>query len=246
MQMRIISINKVIFGIIVAFFVSCSKNDEIKPPNNTDITNEDLPSSDTLNKGMEYWKKTTQNNITYYEPSGPWATLNPLSKLNGPITVSRTTDKHSGTYAVKLESKIWGSDTATQGLLIPGLLTIGDFITVHPWVIQGKPFKSKPHSLEGYYKYVSVDKDSAIIYAKLSKYNFHLNKQDTIAEAKFVIKNTVSDYHLFSSKFDYYSNSIPDTLCIVFVSSGGGQNFEGKAGSTLFVDDIRFVYNKPK
>jgi len=194
---------------------------------------------------MEYWKKTIQNNITYYEPSGLWATLNPLSKLNGPVTVSRTNDKHSGNYAVKLESKIWGADTSAQGLLIPGLLTIGTFVTTHPWVLQGKPFTSKPYSFEGYYKYISVENDSAIIYAKLSKYNFQLNKQDTIAEAKFIIKNSVINYQLFSIKFEYYNLSLtPDTLSMVFVSSGGGQNFEGKAGSTLFIDDIKFVYNK--
>jgi|DewCreStandDraft_4_1066084.scaffolds.fasta_scaffold67684_2 hypothetical protein len=245
MQLHNISIKGLLLSLLIIFFASCSKNEDTKPPNNTDITDEVLPAGDTLNKGMEYWKKTTQNNITYYEPSGLWATLNPLSKLNGPVTVSRTTDKHTGNYAVKLESKTWGADTNSQGLLIPGLLTIGSFVNVHPWVIQGKPFNSKPQSLEGYFKYTSVENDSAIIYAKLSRYNFQLNKQDTIAEAKFIVKNTVTSYQQFNAQFVYYIQNInPDTLSMVFVSSGGGQNFQGKAGSTLYIDDIRFVYNK--
>jgi len=127
------------------------------------------------------------------------------------------------------------------------LLTIGTFENVHPWVHQGIPFTSKPYSFEGHFKYFSVDSDSAIIYAKLSKYNYQLNKQDTIAEAKFIIKKTVPNYQLFNSKFNYINPNIsPDTLCIVFVSSGGGQNFEGKAGSTLFIDDIKFIYNKSR
>lgn len=49
--------------------MSCAKNDEIKPVNNSDIAEDKLPQDDTLNKGMEYWKKTTQNNIIYFEPS---------------------------------------------------------------------------------------------------------------------------------------------------------------------------------
>jgi len=70
-MMRVILISmKVIFlGIIFTSFMSCAKNDEIKPVNNSDIAEDKLPQDDTLNKGMEYWKKTTQNNIIYFEPS---------------------------------------------------------------------------------------------------------------------------------------------------------------------------------
>ena len=196
---------------------------------------------------MEYWTKTVQNNLTYEEPSGWWTSLNSLAKLGGPVTISKTTDKHSGKYAVKLESKYWGTDTTATGLLIPGLLTIGTFITAEPFVLQGKPFTAKPAKFQGYFKYTSVKSDSAVIYAKLSKFNQLKGSSDTIAVAKMVVLNSVNSYQLFDLNFDYMLPALtPDSLSIVFVSSGGGQNFKGQAGSTLFIDDIKLVYSKNK
>lgn len=233
--------------IFILIIYSCKKTDVSSPPNNSNITNDTLPKTDTLNAGMEYWVKTVQNNIVYEEPAGYWATLNPLAKLGAPITVSKTTDKHSGNYAVKLESKLWGPASDTQSLLIPGLLSIGVFITAEPFLVQGCKYTAKPSSLQGYYKYTSIQNDSAVIYAKISKFNQIMGTSDTIAEAKFVIKNTVSSYQAFNINFNYYLPTLtPDTLCIVFVSSGGGQNFKGQVGSTLFIDDIKLTYPTKK
>ncbi|MEI6822464.1 MAG: PCMD domain-containing protein [Bacteroidota bacterium] len=236
-----------IFSVILLISCSCKKSDEAAPPNNTSITNDSLPANDTLNSGMEYWTKTIQNNVTYEEPSGWWTSLNSLAKLGGPVTVSKTTDKHSGNYAVKLESVLWGSDTSSSSLLIPGLLAVGKFITSDPFILQGKPFTSKPLKLQGYFKYNSVNNDSAVIYAKLSKYSDIKGYSDTIAEASFVIKNSISNYQLLDIPFNYYINNLtPDSVSIVFVSSGDGRNFKGQVGSTLYIDDIKFVYSNKK
>ena len=237
-----LTIKLLLLTILPLYFASCEKTQENKPPNNSNILADSLPKSDTLNTGMEYWTKTIQNNISFEEPSGWWTTLNSLAKLGGPVTVSKTIDKHSGNYAVKLESKYWG-DTTAEALLIPGLLTIGKFIYTEPFIMQGNMFTSKPSGFKGYYKYTSVNGDSAVIYAKLSRYNPMKQYADTIAETSFVIKNTVSNYQLFNLKFDYkIANMQPDSIKIVFVSSGGGENFKGQAGSTLFIDDIGFIY----
>lgn len=237
-----LTIKLLILTILPICFFSCSKTDNAVPPNNSNIISDVLPKTDTLNTGMEYWTKTTQNNISFDEPSGWWTTLNTLAKLGAPITVSKTIDKHNGSYAVKLESKIWG-DTTSEALLIPGLLTIGRFIYTEPFILQGNAFTSKPIGFQGYYKYISVKGDSAVIYANLSKYNPAKMYSDTIAQTSFVIKNTVSNYQLFNLIFDYkIMNQQPDSIKIVFVSSGGGENFKGQAGSTLYIDDIKFVY----
>ena len=230
-----------IISFCLFFFVNCSK-DENTHPNNSIITDDILPAADTLNSGMEYWKKTIQNNITYEEPSGWWTTLNSLAKLSGPLTVSKSLDNHTGKYAVKLESRIWGSDTNTQGLLIPGLLALGSFVNADPFIIQGKPFNSMPRKLTGYFKFTSVENDSAIVYSQLTRYNNSKGHLDTVAEAKYVFKNNIDSYQLIEINFDYYSNLVPDTLRLLFVSSGGGEKFEGKPGNTLFIDDIHFIY----
>ena len=237
-----LTIKLLILTILPIYLISCDKTEDKNPPNNSNIISDSLPKSDTLNTGMEFWTKTTQNNISFEEPSGWWTTLNSLAKLGAPVTVSKTQDKHSGNYAVKLESKYWG-DTTAEALLIPGLLTIGKFIYTEPFIMQGNVFSSKPNSFKGYYKYTSINGDSAVIYAKLSRYNPNKQYSDTIAETSFVIKNTVNTYQLFNLNFNYkITNQQPDTLKIVFVSSGGGENFKGQAGSTLYIDDIGFVY----
>jgi len=173
------------------------------------------------------------------EPSGGWwTTLNSLKNLGAPITVSKTTDAHSGAYAAKLETKQWGS------FLLSGLLVSGKFVMVSPFVIQGKPFTDKPAKFKGWYKYTSVNGDSAAIYAMISKYNTLSGKRDTIAVAKMAVKNSVSAYTAFNLDFNYSIPGFnPDSIFVVFSSSVEGGNFLGQVGSTLFIDDLMLEYS---
>ncbi|MFZ4401224.1 MAG: PCMD domain-containing protein [Bacteroidales bacterium] len=184
--------------------------------------------------GFENWTQTA----SYEEPTGNWWTsLNTLKSLGGPITLSKTTDIHSGNYAAKLETKKWGT------LIIPGLLVSGRFVTAAPFIIQGKPFTDKPIKFKGYYKYISVNNDSAALFAMITKYNSSTLKRDTIAFAQKAILTTTNTYTAFDINFVYSSSSAPDSIDIVFSSSAAGANFAGQVGSTLFVDDIMLEYN---
>ena len=209
---------------------SCKKEEKPEP-------NVVVPPVETgLNLNFETWDVVTQNGITYEEPSGGfWATLNPLAKLNGPITVVKTNDKQNGSYAALLETKVWGDIT------IPGLLVVGTFLTQDPFIFQGKPYTEKPISVNGYYKYLPQNADTAIFYAKLSKFNSLKGYQDTIAEASFTVNSEISEYQNFSLPFVYNSNDTPDSLTIIFVSSIQGQNFMGQNGSKLYIDNISIV-----
>ncbi len=186
--------------------------------------------------GFDNWTASPQN--SFYEPSGGWWTsLNALVNLGAPVTVSNTTDVHSGAYAAKLETKKWGT------FLLAGLLASGSFNMKAPYIKQGKPFTDKPSKFKGWYKYISVSGDSAGIVAMLTKFNTGTGKQDTIAKAIEVVKNTVSQYTQFEIDFDYKITGInPDTIIFVFTSSGDGGNFKGQVGSTLFIDDISLEY----
>ena len=186
--------------------------------------------------GFNNWTPSSAGNFS--EPSGGWWTsLNSLQSLGGPVTLSASTDAHSGEYAAQMETKLWGT------LLISGLLVAGDFITSDPFIKQGKPFTDKPAKFKGWYKYLSVEGDSAGIVAMLTKYNAGTGQKDTIAEAIGVVLNTVSTYTMFDIDFVYNNNDIdPDSIIIVFTSSGDGGNFLGQAGSTLLVDDIFLEY----
>lgn len=186
--------------------------------------------------GFNNWTPFLLN--TYSEPTGGWwTTLNTLSTLGGPVTVSPSTDVHSGAYAAKLETKQWGT------LLLSGLLTSGKFINAAPFIKQGQPFTDKPSRFKGWYKYAPVSGDSAAIVAILTKFNTISGKPDTIARTINVIKNSSSVYTQFDFKFDYSVTNInPDTIKIVFVSSADGANMKGQNGSTLLLDDISLEY----
>jgi len=95
--------------------------------------------------GFDNWATSSQN--PYYEPAGGWwTTLNTLSALGAPVTVSRTTDVHSGAYAAKMETNQWGT------FLLPGLLVSGKFIMEAPFIKQGQPFTAKPKKFKGWIK----------------------------------------------------------------------------------------------
>jgi hypothetical protein len=185
--------------------------------------------------GFENWSASTGG---YEEPNGGWWTsLNTLKALGAPVTLSKTTDAHSGNFAAMLETKQWGS------FLLPGLLVSGNFITSSPFVIQGKPFTELPVKFKGYYKYISVNNDSAAIFAMLTRYDNLNSKRDTIAEARFAVLNTTSSYTFFEIDFNYHITGVnPDSIDVVFSSSAAGSNFQGQIGSTLFVDDVSLEY----
>lgn len=173
-------------------------------------------------------------------PEG-WKTLNPLSLLGAPITVKKSADAQSGTYSAQLK-------TENFGLVgnIAGLLYLGTFDALQGLnaVKLGVPFNGgTPQKLTGFYKYTSIQNDSAIIYVQLLKFNN--NKRDTLADATFVEYNTTqgTDYKPFEVNFNYLiPNQTPDSIVFVITSSGGGQQGQGNTGSTLWVDNLQFVY----
>lgn len=187
--------------------------------------------------GFENWSQSAQN--TFQEPTGGWWTsLNSLKDLGGPVTVEKTSDAHSGNFAARLESKQWGT------FILPGLLVSGKFVNTAPFIIQGQPFTGKPARFKGFYKYTSVNSDSAAFFAMITSFNTVTGKRDTIADAKLAIYNTVDVYTAFDIAFNYYNNvAIPDSIDVVFSSSAGGQDFLCEIGSTLFIDDISLEYS---
>lgn len=217
---------------------SCKKDPAPLPDDNNDTNNNaTTPLPTNLPDGnFEQWALSAQS--TFEEPaSGWWTTLNVLKNLGGPETVFKVSDKNTGAYAAKLVTGMWND------LLIPGLLISGTFDFNAPnMVIQGKPFTQKPLKLKGYYKYTSVNGDSAAIYSNITRYNTQTSQRDTIAEVRFPVLNTVSAYTLFEIDYNYLLTDVtPDSLTIVFSSSADGANFNGQTGSTLFIDDISLL-----
>ncbi len=183
------------------------------------------------------WTPSSLN--TYYEPAGGWWTsLNSLTSLGCPVTVSRSNDVHSGSYAAKMETKQWGT------FLISGLLASGSFVMAAPYIKLGKPFTDKPSKFKGWFKYMPVNGDSAGVVAMLTKFNSVTGIKDTIAMANQMFLNNISIYTQFNLDFNYkISGMNPDTIIMVFTSSADGGNFNGQNGSTLLIDDVSLEYS---
>ena len=191
-----------------------------------------LPVSD-----FEDW---TQAPFTSYEePTGGWwTTLNGLSGLGCPVTVIKTTDAHSGTYAAKLTTLQWGT------LTIPGLLLSGEFDIQNPnFLVQGQPFTQVPTSFRGWYKFNPIAGDSAAIAALLVRWNASAQRRDTLGLAVLSVTDTVSNWTMFDLPFVFWQQGVtPDSILVALVSSGDGQNFNGQVGSTLWIDDLELDY----
>lgn len=190
----------------------------------------------SANLSLDSWTSSG----SYEEPSNGWSTLNALSNIapGAPVTVTKTTDKYSGTYAAKLETK----QIPIVNTLIGGLLATGFFdnnAAPGQNLKLGMPYTSSPKYFSGYYKYTSVNSDSADFFCALTKWNSTLNRRDTLGMAAYRELNTVSSYTKFNFKINYTDSiTAPDTIVMLFSSSGGAQNFQGRVGSTLYIDEI--------
>lgn len=222
--------------VTILWLASCKKDSETPPEVDDDtiqVTQIGLDDGD-----FELWKTFNQGNASYEEPnSGWWGTLNKLSYIGGPVTVIKDSSAYSGMYSAKLETKLWGSD-----FIITGILAAGYFDQNAPIgenLILGRPYTEKPTSLKGYFRYISIDSDSAGFYANLTRYDAINHRRDTIAEAIFAVYSSVNNYTLFEIPFEYYmSNLKPDTINVIFTSSAGGKDFIGNPGSTLYLDKV--------
>ncbi len=190
------------------------------------------------NLDLEQWNDLGQ----YMEPSGNWTTANKIVLLSGfnPVTTTRVTDAHGGTYAAKIETG------AIQfiGTLVSGTLALGEFDqgALPPNNLkQGIPYPYTGNlgNFTGWYKFTSVNSDSCTIYCWLFKYNAATSSRDTIAFAGFTQTTSVPNYTMWDEPFTYFSGDTPDSMSIVIASSKEGDIFQGQVGNTVWVDDMQ-------
>jgi hypothetical protein len=210
------------------------------------------------NGDFETWYTVTVSPTLTYEdigtgPNDNWmATLNTLATVPasmsgpGPITVLKTTDKHSGTYAAKAVS---GSlSLGVVNVFIPGMIGTAklDFPGVR--AILGKPCaECKPVKFKGYFKFEPVNGDSCSAILLLSKWNSASKKRDTIGYGRFVQKEAVNSWQPFEVVPTYRSSGSIDSITLLVVSSAGFSvvNFMGavgQVGNTMYVDDLMLEY----
>ncbi|MCX6276840.1 MAG: PCMD domain-containing protein [Bacteroidetes bacterium] len=214
--------------------------------------------SNLPNGDFENWYNIIVNPSLNYDELGTGPTENWISTLNslaqvppslqgpGPVTVFKTTDKYSGTYAAKGVSALF--QLGQIPIFIPGMIgtAVMDFAGIR--ALLGKPCANcKPLRFKGFYKFEPVNGDSCAAIILLSKWNSTAKKRDTIGYGRMVQKSAVNTYTQFDIPVNYTSSEVVDSMTLLVVSSAG-VNFikfmesQGQVGSTMYVDELTLEY----
>lgn len=212
------------------------------------LPNGDLESWDSLHSATTtaYWWQPSAVGLNWMNTLNSLAGLPATTGGPGPVTVFRTTDAYSGTYAAKLVTDDMNIGAIT--ILIPGMLgtAVMNNASISAWL--GNPCPGcKPLHFKGYYKYEPVLGDSGAMVAMATRWNSAAGKKDTIGYGKFVVYNAVNEYTPFDITLNYTKAEEPDSLTLLMVSNAGFNvvNFlgsVGQIGSTMYVDEVSLEY----
>ncbi|MBW7936417.1 MAG: PCMD domain-containing protein, partial [Flavobacteriales bacterium] len=205
------------------------------------------------NGNLESWTQFTGTNESYWEPglgndrtTHFLRTLNQLADeafpLTGPVTTIReTSDVHGGTYAAKMVSNVLAS------FFLPGFVGTGDLDITEQTIHLGRQFNGRPEKFQGWYKYTPVNGDSAEFRVWFTRYDALTMQSIKIGEGSQKIKSAVNTYSMFDVNINYSDAGTPDTVVIFCTGSAGYDlvnllSSTGEPGSTLWADDLSFVY----
>lgn len=151
-------------------------------------------------------------------------------------TACKTTDMHSGSYAIKVFPYHLVNTMLSIDKYIPGFATIGglklDIANQNVNFVGGVPITSKPTKVTGWFKYAPVGTDTATVLVNMSK-------NDTIiGTGKFTTTGATSVYTQFDANINYTDSRMPDKINVILLSSS--QTIT-QLGSMFYVDDLDVV-----
>jgi hypothetical protein len=184
------------------------------------------------NAGFENW-----SGFGYEDPNS-WGTLNALSILGMPISVTKSTERHGGAFSAKVET-MSTIDSTGQETPSPGFMFIGSVNILQQTGVLGTSFTARPDSLVGWVKCNSVNGDTSGIALQLTKWDAIALTQEEIGFGSFITTSTSTSFYRFSVPIEYVSENTPDSISVFVLSSIGN----GQIGSAIWVDDLSLIYN---
>lgn len=188
------------------------------------------------NAGFENWVL-----IGSFENPDNWSSLNNFYSYGVPEMSFKTSDAHSGTYALRLISQ-----TAT----IPPPLGTGTLDTLAGYVFLGSadmdnpgiPYTDRPISMQAFVKGIIIAGSQAYLMATLSKWNTTTLVRDQVGFAMYYTSSFITNYTQISVPFNYSLPDIPDTLDIKVMAGDVGPGGIIMPGNEFFIDDIYFTF----
>ena len=183
-----------------------------------------------------------------------------------------TAVKGQGKSAVKLQSQMVDFlfiKKFAAGNFFSGQMGNTNYVAMNASLKWGIPFTFRPKALEGYacYKPAFIDHANAPYESKMGSLdNGHVfvlltdwdeqfivdpaedsfvdidNDPKIIGYGKVTFDHSMTDYVKFTIDIDYRSIRTPKYVVIVASSSSLGDYFTGGVGSTLYLDEFRFLY----
>jgi len=185
------------------------------------------------NAGFESWTA----GFGYDDPNS-WGTLNAASILGLPISVTKSTDRHGGSFSAKVET-MSTIDSTGQEAPSPGFMFIGSVNIFQGTGVMGTSFTARPDSLVGWVKCTSVNGDTSGVVLQLTKWDAIAMTQEEIGFGVYITTSSNSSFYRFSVPIEYVSENTPDTMSVFVLSSLG----DGQIGSAIWVDDLSLIYN---
>jgi hypothetical protein len=188
------------------------------------------------NGGFETW-----TSFGSYENPQFWDTPNQSIALALPFgtkVVTKSTDRNSGSFSARLESK----QLSLPSVVVPGVVTLGtlniDIFAQTYSISGGVPISDKPTHLKGFYKYSPKGGDSCAI--GIGMMHWTGTARDSVGLGIFSTHDTVNTWTPFITWINYVLPDQPDTFNILAISSADSTP---TAGTVLYVDDISLDYS---
>lgn len=178
----------------------------------------------------------------------------------------------AGKTAVKLQTQsvnVLFAEKLASGCIFTGQMGNINISKLNASLKWGVPFTLRPRSMEGYacYKPVAINESHApyeyrsgmtdnghvfvilcdweeqfIVDPALSSFVDTDNDPAIIGYGKVTFDHSMTGYEKFTLNIEYRNDRTPKFLVIVASSSALGDYFTGGVGSTLYLDEFRFLY----
>lgn len=176
-----------------------------------------------------------------------WSTQGPFETPNGwdaRPSVSKSTDAHSGGYAIKLETAAFlNPQTSLTDTLVGELNTGSQGMGPNAPGIRGFATNLRPDSMVGWFKFAPTNLDTFIVRVEFTKWNASSNSHEVVCSNVF-LDGSSNIYKRFSIPLNYISSSIPDSANITILNTVFNPPSTASFGNVLLIDDLGFILDE--